>query len=135
MKEGITGVIENVEVVWMHPFRLNQYNFTEVAPFPEVKFPLKIGKAWTGNLNIQQGWGDWENTHGYFQYQITLKEDITTLFGKIENCWKIESKSKYEFGQSKLVYWFSEKFGFVKMDYINYGNQTLEIELEEVNEK
>jgi len=135
MKEAIESVIENVEEVWMHPFRFNQFNFTEVAPFPEVKFPLEIGKSWTGNLQIQKGWGDWENTSGYFEYQVTDKKDITTSFGIIEDCWKIESKSTYEFGQSKLDYWFSEQLGFVKMNYINYGNQTLEIELEEANEK
>lgn len=134
-KEGIEGVIENVEEVWMHPFRYNQFNFTEVAPFPEVKFPLEIGKSWTGNLNIQDGWGDWENTQGYFEYKITAKETITTDFGEIENCWKIESKSEFEFGQSKLDYWFNEKLGFVKLNYINYGNQTLEIQLEKVIEK
>ena len=135
VKQGIEGVIENVKEVWMHPFRYNQFNFTEVAPFPEVKFPLRIGKTWTGNLNIQEGWGDWENTNGYFVYKVTANEDITTIFGLIENCWKVESKSKYDFGQSRFEYWFSEKLGFVKMHYINYGNQTLEIELEGVNDK
>lgn len=135
MKEGVEGVIENVEEVWMHPFRFNQFNFTEVAPFPEVKFPLEIGKAWTGNLQIQEGWGDWENSNGYFEYKITGKESINTNFGVIENCWKVESKSTYEFGQSKFDYWFSEELGFVKMNYVNYGNQTLEIELEEIKEK
>lgn len=119
----------------MHPFRSNQYNFTEVAPFPEVKFPLEVGKIWTGNLSILEGWGDWSNTQGYFVYEVTTKEDIITLFGKIENCWKIESKATYKFGESKFDYWFSEKLGFVKMNYINYGNQILEIELEEVKEK
>ncbi len=135
MKEGIEGVIENVEEVWMHPFRYNQFNFTEVAPFPEVKFPLHIGKSWTGNLSIQEGWGDWENTNGYFEYKIVDKENITTNYGQIDDCWKIESKSKYEFGESKFDYWFSETLGFVKMDYRNYGNQTLVIELEEVNKR
>lgn len=42
-----TGIIENVKEVWMHPFRSNQYNFTEVAAFPHVKYPLEIGKTWT----------------------------------------------------------------------------------------
>lgn len=133
-EEVIEGVIENVEEVWMHPFRANQFNFTEVAPFPKVKFPIQIGKSWIGNLNIQNGWGDWENTHGYFEYKVTAQENITTAFGQIENCWKIESKSEYEFGTSKFNFWFSETLGFVKMHYTNYGNQTLEIELEQIIE-
>lgn len=135
MEQGIEGVIENVEEIWMHPFRFNQYNFTEVAPFPEVKFPLEVGKSWTGNLRILEGWGDWENTSGNFNYKVISHEDINTKFGQITNCWQIQSKSKYQFGDSEFEYWFNEKLGFVKQEYKNYGNQTLSIELEEVNEK
>jgi len=128
------GIIENVEYIWMHPFRFNQYNFTEVAPFPEVKLPLKIGKSWTGTLHIQEGWGDWEDTHKYSEYKVIDRESIKTNLGQLENCWKIESKAKIELGESTFDYWFHEEFGFVKMDYKNYGNQTLQIELVEVKE-
>lgn len=132
--EVTEGIIENIEQIWMHPFRFNQYNFTEVAPFPEVKLPLHIGKKWTGTVHIQEGWGDWENTHKYSKYEVVDKETIETNFGSIENCWKIESKAKFELGQSTFDYWFNEKLGFVKMNYKNYGNQTLEIDLAEVKE-
>ncbi len=135
MDKGIEGVIENIEEIWMHPFRFNQYNFTEVAPFPEVKLPLKIGKSWTGNLRIMEGWGDWENTSGNFKYEVVSREDIITKYGKISNCWRILSKSKYQFGDSVFEFWFNENLGFVKQQYKNYGEQTLSIELEEVNEK
>ena len=47
--QEITGIIENVEKIWTHPFRSNQYNFTQVAPFPQVELPLKIGKKWSDN--------------------------------------------------------------------------------------
>jgi hypothetical protein len=133
--QSIEGVIENVEEVWMHPFRSNQYNFTEVAPFPTIKFPLEVGKTWSDNLSIQNGWGDWENTNGSHEYKVTAKESISTPYGKIDDSWKVESESTYAFGQSKFTYWFNEKLGFVKMDYLNYGKQSLVIEMEEVIEK
>lgn len=128
------GIIENVEQVWMHPFRFNQFNFTEVAPFPEVNFPLKIGNRWTARLHIQEGWGDWEDTHKYSEYEIVDRETIKTDLGIIKNCWKVKSIAKFKLGESKFDYWFNEDLGFVKMNYKNYGNQTLEIELIEVNE-
>jgi hypothetical protein len=131
--ETSEGVIENIEEIWMHPFRSNQYNFTEVAPFPEIKLPLRIGKSWTGTLHIQ-GWGDWKNTHKYAEYKVVGKETIETNFGRIENCWKIESKSEFELGESTFDYWFNKELGFVKMKYKNYGKQTLEIDLAEVKE-
>lgn len=133
--QGREGVIENVEEVWMHPFRSNQFNFTEVAPFPEVRLPLEIGKSWSGGLNIGDGWGDWENKSGSFNYEVAAKESIKTSYGEIPNCWRINSKAIYEFGTSHLDYWFSEHLGFVKMEYINYGSQTLSFEIEEVNDE
>ncbi len=135
MDRGIEGVVENADEIWMHPFRFNQYNFTEVAPFPEVKFPLSVGKTWTGNLRIMDGWGDWDNSTGNMHYEVEAQEPVDTRFGRIENCWKIKSRSKYKFGESYLDYWFSEELGFVRMDYVNYGNQRLVIELETVREQ
>jgi hypothetical protein len=135
MDKGIEGVIENTEEIWMHPFRFNQFNFTEVAPFPEIKFPLSVGKTWTGQLRIMEGWGDWTNTSGNFKYEVISKEMINTKYGTIENCWHINSESKYPFGSSTFEYWFHESFGFVKKVYKNYGNQILTIELEEIKEK
>ncbi len=135
IKETKMGIIENVEKIWMHPFRSNQFSFTEVAPFPEIKYPIEIGKSWTGQLSIQEGWGDWENTYGNFDYKIVSQEPIETEYGKIDLCWKVESKSNYPFGQSTFDYWFSEVFGFVKMSYRNYGGQYLEIELEEIHDR
>ena len=127
-----TGVIENVESVWMHPFRANQFGFTEVAPFPEIKYPLEIGRSWTGHLSIQEGWGDWENTSVSHIYKITAQESIKTKYGEIRNCWKVESEATYFLGNSSFNYWFSETLGFVKMNYRNYGGQYLDIELEQV---
>lgn len=126
------GIIENENKIWMHPFRNNQFSFTEVAPFPEIKYPLEIGKTWTGNLTLQEGWGDWDNSSGNFSYLIKKKEDITIPYGVVQGCYKVESKAKYPFGESLLDFWFHEKLGFVKFNYLNYEGQRSEIELMEV---
>lgn len=75
-----TGIIENVREVWMHPFRSNQFNFTEVAAFPHVKFPLRKGATWTSNLQIGEGWGDWENSVINSNYEVTGKGMLKTKF-------------------------------------------------------
>ncbi len=135
MPKGVEGVVENEKEIWMHPFRFNQYNFTEVAPFPEVNFPLSVGKSWTGNLRIMEGWGDWENSRGNFNYEVVERGTVETAYGDIEDCWKIKSHATYRFGKSYFDYWFSETLGFVKMEYENYGGQRLVIELETVQEQ
>tara|TARA_B100000989_G_scaffold294298_1_gene273181 strand:- start:657 stop:1016 length:360 start_codon:yes stop_codon:yes gene_type:complete len=113
----------------MHPFRANQYLFTEVAPFPEVKFPLKIDKSWSGYLRIGNGWGDWVNTSGNMTYHVESKEDYDSKMGLIKDCWKIRSKAIYPFGVSYLDFLFNSEIGFVRMDYLNYEEQKLTFEL------
>ena len=126
------GIRENEYEVWMHPFRFNQYAFTEVAPLPEIAYPLKIGLAWTGGLDIGEGWGIWANSHGVFSYEVIDNTDLNVPFGEIENCWEIASVSNYRFGKSYLNYWFNKELGFVKFHYVNYADQELVIELVEV---
>jgi hypothetical protein len=132
----ITGIIENVENIWMHPIRSNQYNFTQVAPFPQIEFPLKVGKKWTDkNISMKEGFGDWSNMRVKSEFEVLSKESIEIQYGIIENCWKINSISNFDLGRSSLTYWFHEKLGFVKLNYINYGNQKLNIELTKIEEK
>ncbi len=116
----------------MHPFRSNQFNFTEISPFPEIKYPLEIGKKLTDELRITDGWGDWSHTSGHSEYQVVSIETVNTNYGSIDDCWHIKSKSRFPFGESILDFWFNDSLGFVKKEYVNYGEQTLSIELEKV---
>lgn len=131
--ENTTGVIENVEEVWMHPFRGNQYIFTEVAPFPHVEFPLDVGKTWYSNLSIHSGWGSWSDTNGNISYEITGKNRKKFPFHDKEIVYYvIDSKANFPFGISKAKFWFSEKFGFLKMEYSMYNGEYLSILLNDV---
>lgn len=126
----ITGVIENVEEIWTHPFRSNQYSFTQVAPFPQVELPLRIGKKWTDNsISLKEGFGDWANMKVKSKFEIIEKSNVKTEYGEFKNSWKIKAVSTFPLGESELIYWFSEEFGFVKLNYTNYGNQRLLIEV------
>ncbi len=122
------GIIENVEKVWIHPMRHNQYKFTEVAPFPEIELPLEIGKQWESTLNINNFFGEWANSSGVSEYEVIKRDSFTLKSGQIE-CWKIKSKSKFPFGISYLNYKFNKDYGFVELNYKNYKNETLEIRL------
>ncbi len=127
----VTGVIENEEQVWMHPFRSNQYSFTEVAPFPEIILPAQIGTKWTSEIQIGQGWGDWENTTWKHKYKIVEQATRTYPFGSLDNCIKISAiSSNKKFGKSKLDLWYHESYGFVEFNYQNYEGQQLSIVLE-----
>ncbi len=129
-----TGVTENIEQVWMHPLRANQYKFTEVAPFPEVYFPLQKGKKWKSEIIVFEGWGEWSDQTVKSKYKIAGRASY--LLENIEiNCWVIKSVAKCPSGKSKLITLFNEEFGFVKMEYQNYIKEKLVFELISVEEK
>lgn len=129
----VTGIIETGEKTWMHPFRSNQYSFTEVASFPSVQFPLETGKTWTSNLNIYDGWGIWSNSTLMNTYEVIDNHITTMQFGQIDT-WHIRGITNADFGRSTHDFWYNEEYGFVKMFVKNYAGQLLQFELIEVKE-
>ncbi|RIV45010.1 hypothetical protein D2V05_07965 [Flagellimonas pelagia] len=117
-----TGAVENDKNVWIHPIRKGFFNSLETAPFPFIKKPLKIGSEWTDQMQIGQGWGNelWGKWEGQlllaYNYKITEKKTIKTEIGEID-CFVIESSAKSEIGTTKLTSYFSEKYGFVRLEY------------------
>ena len=128
-----TGIIETPFETWMHPFRSNQYAFTEVAPFPSVRFPLEQGKTWSSNLNIYDGWGVWANSKLNNTYEVIGYETIVTELGEME-AWHVSSFTSAEFGISTHHFWYNMELGFVRMIIKNYAGQLLQFELVEVAE-
>jgi hypothetical protein len=125
----ITGAIENEREIWMHPFRSNQFIFTEVAPFPSIELPLYVGRTWVNSLTIGNGWGDWQGHTISNEYVVVGQEDMKGSSLNLVNCWRIKSTAVASFGNSTLDFLFHEQYGFVKMTYQNYKQQTLVFEL------
>ena len=71
-----------------------------------------IGEGW-GN----EKWGKWEGELLLtYDYKITHKESIKTQIGEMD-CYVIESTAKSDIGTTKLISYFSEIYGFVKLEY------------------
>lgn len=126
-----TGVWENEKSIGMHSFRQNQYTLTEIAPFPDVRLPLEVGKIWNATFTIYEGWGDWSDSKMKNYYEVVSYETIELSYGKLD-AWHINSYTEAPFGNSTHNFWFHPKLGFVKMIIHNYSGQTLEIELIDV---
>ncbi|MEQ9402192.1 MAG: hypothetical protein RIM99_01295 [Cyclobacteriaceae bacterium] len=124
----VSGVVENETETWMHPFRSNQYNFTEVASFPMVRLPLETGIQWTSNLNIYEGWGRWTNTSIENTYRVIGFESVHTEYAQLP-AWHVKAIAKADFGTSVHDFWYHEDYGFVKMIIRNYAGQLLTFEL------
>lgn len=127
-QEITTGYVENNRFALMHPFRENQYNFTQICPFPEVIFPIQIGAKWEGRLNVHEGWGDWSDSNLESNMEIIDKDNISVNDVSYES-WRIIGSSIGVFGQNSATFWFNEELGFVKLHYKNFKGQTLLFEL------
>jgi len=117
-----TGLVENEENIWIHPIRKAFFNSLETAPFPFVKKPLKTGLEWKDEMKIGQGWRNemWGTWDGQllltYDYRITGKVTLTTEIGELD-CFIIESSANSTIGETKLKSYFSETYGFVRLEY------------------
>lgn len=117
-----TGAVENSNNVWIHPIREGFFNSLETAPFPFIKSPLEIGTKWSDQMLIGEGWGNemWGKWKGQllltYNYKISEKKTIKTGIGEID-CFVIESTAESDIGTTKLTSYFSEKYGFARLEY------------------
>ena len=49
------------------------------------------------------------------------------------NCTVVESRAKSRIGTTKATFYYEEKLGFVKYEYVNIDGSSLTIELVEIN--
>lgn len=130
-----TGVIENLENIWMHPPRSGMFKILELNPFPFVKFPFKKGTKWQWELGIGDGWSDprWKEWEGSitnkYDYEITDKVNIKSPIGNLE-CYVIDGVANSRIGQTYLKSYFNEEHGFVKLEYTNIDSTKTVIELQ-----
>lgn len=130
----VTGIVENINNVWIHPPRSNLFKILEINPFPFIKKPFEIGNKWTWSLEIGENWGDerwlkWKGsiTNKYW-YEITEIKAVETHFGKI-NCYIIQCEATSSIGTTKLTSYYNEVYGFVKLNYMNIDGTQLNLEL------
>lgn len=134
-----TGLVENERNIWFHPPRTFLFEMLELNPFPYIKFPIKKNRVWRWKLTIGSQWGDarWKEWEGaivnHYKYRITnINRPVTTALGTM-NCTVVESRAKSRIGTTQATFYFEEKLGFVKYEYVNIDGSSLTIELVEIN--
>lgn len=79
-----------------------------------------------------KAWGEWEDKLVLnYEYEIVGKEDIDSQLGQIE-CWIINAIAKSTIGESTLKAYFSEKYGFIKLEYKLFSGIEVDLNLEKV---
>lgn len=113
-----TGIIENVETVWTHPFREGPFYKLENCPFPEIRLPIESNKHWTNSLSIENGYEELSNTFNNCTYAIVDTSSINLAFDKNIKTWKLVSECENS-KKSKCThtFYFNKDYGFVKQHY------------------
>ncbi len=121
-----TGLVENKHNVWIHPPRYGFFNCLQTGPYPYVKLPLEVGKTWSDDFRIgsyyaNPAWQKWENSLlMHLNYSVVDEVTLDTDLGKII-CFKISSQAVSEVATTQHTFYYSEKYGFVRMEYA-WGN-------------
>ena len=124
LKEATTGVIENEKKNWLHSPRHNQYFLTEISPFPDFRKNLKVGESYNTILFIGKGFGDFTDKKIKFKYVIKSSEVHST-----DTLWTIEATSIIDEKTNSCNFIFSEKRGFIWLDYNFYNGDKLLMQL------
>jgi outer membrane lipoprotein-sorting protein len=138
MLKETTGKIENDTIIWLHPPRSNQYIYTYLSAYPEVRFnELKIGGNWQSKISIAKGFPNNEEFVGTVTNNFIVRDYLTTTTvagNSIENCWIIESSDKHsKLGESYSTFIFDEKYyGFIRMEFEYYNGIKIIFNLKEV---
>lgn len=132
-----TGIVENIENIWIHPPRSGFFKSLETCPFPYIKLNKPIGYKWTDSMSIgnhwsNKKWGEWEGRLSLnYDYEIVGKEKIDSEFGKID-CIVVNAVANSIIGNSKLKAYFSEKYGFIKLEYTLFNGIKINLNLDKI---
>jgi hypothetical protein len=132
-----SGVIENCANIWMHPPRTYLFKILQLNPYPYVKMPLKIRENYSWDLGIGAYWGDpyWLEWQGEITNNMTyevIEERQFQTYAGIRDCFKIEAQGSSELGNTKAIFWFNEKLGFVRMDFLNIDGSQIILNLDSI---
>ena len=132
-----TGIVENIENIWIHPPRSGFFKSLETCPFPYVKLNKPIGYKWTDSMSIgnhwsNRKWGKWDGRLMLdYEYEIAEREKIDSKLGEID-CLVINAIAISEIGESKLKAYYSNKYGFVKLKYTLFTGIEIDLSLEQI---
>lgn len=132
----LSGLTEDSSKVFLFPPRNSGFALLELAPFPEVEYPIEVGKTWQDNLTASEEWSvatriPFESTlYFYSTYQIDKKTSLRLPFTSASvPVWEVSAESESRKGTTYSTFYFSESYGFVKMKMTFWDGSTMELDM------
>ena len=132
-----TTVVERPGDIFLHQPRSYGFVLTEFNPFPQLLFPLDVGKTWSRILTAPYTFFEkakikTDSVSEFFnvncEYKVTGEADISTAIG-IVRCKKIEAIGEMIAGSTFATFYFNEQWGFLKLEYRNIDGSQLALQL------
>jgi len=118
-ESSTTGVMQNENKVWLHPPRVGSLEFLEAFPFPEVRFPLEIGKTWKNSISVASGFEELNGKTIHSDYEI-ISDDAGVNGPEEDEIWEIHAQSFIDGDDRKFeaIYVFHHEDGFIGYTYL-----------------
>ncbi|MEI8278751.1 MAG: hypothetical protein WCG87_03245 [Bacteroidota bacterium] len=121
--------------LFIHPPRdIAEYQILEICPYPDIEFPLAVGKEWHFDLNVEGGWSPsdtikWVNGIVFSsQYKVVDTITIALPMGKIP-CYHIHATGTSSLGTSSTDIFYSFQYGIVKLYYLPLDHTSIEMNM------
>lgn len=128
--ESTTGFIENKSKIWLHPPRTHEFKFiTQLAPYPQIQFPLIIGDTIKGNITMTNNWGEWNGKSSNYHLVLIEKEYNSALK---DTLWVLKGEGVLGKDRASATHWFSKSRGFVESIYENNSGEYFKMKLNKI---
>ncbi|HEY0743994.1 MAG TPA: hypothetical protein VGD40_21155 [Chryseosolibacter sp.] len=132
-----TGVVEDSTRVFLHPPRSHFFYMNELTPFPYVRFPIAENTSWEMPFGIpdhaMKQYDYLTDTMLQLSYSLIERETIPTPWG-IDSVYKFKAFAKNSEINTSCEYYFSERYGFVRIEFHNLHGVTIRMDLDDIKQ-
>jgi hypothetical protein len=136
----VGGVIEIGNKIILSPPRNSFFKVLELSPFPMMGDSVKVGYEWTDRQVVSESATvpnlmEWKGElTKELSYKITKSEYLRTNIGTLF-CYLVAGTCLSSLGETKLIAYYNEQFGFVKMDFFNIDGSRIIFDAYNVKQK
>ncbi|UKB84880.1 hypothetical protein LF887_04400 [Chryseobacterium sp. MEBOG06] len=132
----VTGFTRKSNSLWLHPPRSDYFKILELNAFP---YYIKDKNEWDYSVSFGKDWGNrlGLNYEGYLltastKYKAVREISYTFKDEKI-SCIEIQAKTTIpQIGDTKTIFYYNEKYGFVKMLFTTLNKKQIQFNLIEI---
>lgn len=133
-----TGVIEDSNRIFIHPPRSHFFYSNQLTPFPYVLLPIDEHTTWEMLFDIPE---HTEKKYPFLTdhtlqltYSMIGRKEVSTPWG-LDTIYQFKAIAKNSQITTSCDYYFSEDYGFVKIEFHNLDGVVIRMDIEDIKKK